>query len=290
MPSRYAELDRSTLAVLVPELLLTGHLIDRSGMAYCIEKFGPDGMTQVAIEEWAGASPIYTRRMQRALDFVGTDVATIFKGMQLDVGAPPLFMDFRYDVRDAGYGEFTLASCGALMDVEPMGDELVVAMCHHIEDPTFDATAYASNPRARMRPIHRPPRVPTDRHPHCHWVVEIDPASEPLEEPEATRRMAKSRAAGVVLADVPDDGTGGRTDYSGALEADVRFEQFSRSTLLTIAGEACLQGHMLAISFAAAVAERFGAETAAEIGVKQLTGVGAVVASRLRRALGIGDS
>ena len=48
--------------------------------------------------------------------------------------------------------------CGALMDVEPMGDDFVVAMCHHIEDPTFDATACATNPRARMRPIHRPPR------------------------------------------------------------------------------------------------------------------------------------
>ncbi len=56
-------------------------------------------MAQIAIEEWAGASPIYTRRMQRALGFEGDDVVTIFKGMQLDIGAPPQFMDFRYTRR-----------------------------------------------------------------------------------------------------------------------------------------------------------------------------------------------
>ena len=33
MPSRYASLDRAELAALVPELLLIGQLIDRSGMA-----------------------------------------------------------------------------------------------------------------------------------------------------------------------------------------------------------------------------------------------------------------
>ena len=42
-------------------------MIDRSGMAWCIQEFGREEMVQIAIEEWAGASPIYTRRMQRAL-------------------------------------------------------------------------------------------------------------------------------------------------------------------------------------------------------------------------------
>ena len=120
-----------------------------------------------------GASPVYTRRMQRALGFEGDSVETIFKGMQLDVGAPPQFMDFRYRISDHDHGEFWLDHCGALMDVEPMGPDYVVAMCHDIEDPTFEATAIATNPRAQVRPIHRPPRVPADRTPHCHWTVTI---------------------------------------------------------------------------------------------------------------------
>jgi hypothetical protein len=47
-------------------------------------------------------------------------------------------------------------------------------MCHHIEDPTFDATVQAINPRAKCRPVHRPPRAPADREPHCRWEVVID--------------------------------------------------------------------------------------------------------------------
>ena len=70
-PSRYADLTREELAVVVPELLLMGQLIDRSGMAWCISAFGREQMAQVAIEEWMGASPIYTLRMQKALKYQG---------------------------------------------------------------------------------------------------------------------------------------------------------------------------------------------------------------------------
>ena len=160
MTSRYAELSREQLAVLVPELLLIGQLVDRSGMGWCIKPFGHPEMLQIAIEEWAGCSPVYTKRMQRALKFEGDDVITIFKGLQLDIGAPPQFMDFRYTVHDRCHGEFHLDHCGALLDLEPMGEDYVRGMCHDIEDPTFDATAVATNPRAQVRPIHRPPRVP----------------------------------------------------------------------------------------------------------------------------------
>jgi hypothetical protein len=55
-------------------------------------------------------------------------------------------MDFRLPVIDEHHGEFWLDHCGALMDVEPMGDEYVHTMCHTIEDPTFDATAMATSP------------------------------------------------------------------------------------------------------------------------------------------------
>ena len=109
-------------------------------------------MLQIAIEEWMGASPIYTKRMQKALKYEGDDVITIFKGLQLDIGAPPQFMDFRYTVHDRWHGEFHLDHCGALMDVEPMGEDYVRGMCHDIEDPTFDATAVATNRKAQIRP------------------------------------------------------------------------------------------------------------------------------------------
>ena len=49
MTSRYAGLSREQLAVLVPELLLIGQMIDRSGMAWSISNFAREQMLQIAI-------------------------------------------------------------------------------------------------------------------------------------------------------------------------------------------------------------------------------------------------
>jgi hypothetical protein len=283
MSAGFDDLDRATLATLVREYLLCGHLIDRSGMPQVLAKLGLDGMTEVAIDEWMGASPIYTKRIQKLLGFEGSDVETIFKGMQLDIGAPPQFMDFRYRVIDANHGEFHLACCGALMDVEPMGEEFVLKMCHDIEDPTFDATAAATNPRARMRPVHRPPRVPADRTPHCLWTVTIDDDNEPLPYPEQATRMGTSRAARLPLPTVDD--TDGRTEYGGPLEHDLALEAFSRGTLIALLDEIALQGHLLTLSYADAVERRTDAETMRDVVRKQFTGVAGVAAGRIAKAL-----
>jgi len=279
-------LTRAELAILVPELLLIGQLIDRSGMAWCIQSFGRSEMLQIAIEEWAGASPLYTRRMQKALRYEGDDIITIFKGLQFDIGAPPQFMDFRYTVHDRWHGEFHLDHCGALLDVEPMGPDYVQGMCHDIEDPTFDATAVATNPRAQVRPIHRPPRAPSDRTPHCAWTVIIDESYPEAKSIPALDIVARTKAANWELApiDLDDDGN---ADYSGPLLSDIDFRAFSHSALVRIADEVCLQMHLLNLSFGIAVRARAGdnAELATSICTKQLTGIAGVAAERIRRAL-----
>lgn len=290
MSSRYAGLSRAELATLVPELLLIGQLIDRSGMAWCISAWGREEMAQVAIEEWAGSSPIYTRRMQRALRYEGTDVITIFKGLQLDIGAPPQFMDFRYDVQDRWHGTFHLDHCGALMDVEPMGEAYVRSMCHDIEDPTFDATAVATNPKAQVRPVHRPPRTPADRHPHCAWTVIIDEEYPPVEPLAPYYVIERTRAATVELDSI-DPADDGAADYSGPLLSDLDFGAFSRSALVRIADEVCLQMHLLNLSFVHAVRARATDEAhAVEIATKQLVGIAGIGAERIHRALGLPSS
>ena len=286
LQSRFSTLSRAELAVLVPELLLIGQLIDRSGMAWCIQSFGRPEMLQIAIEEWAGASPLYTRRMQKALRYEGDDIITIFKGLQFDIGAPPQFMDFRYTVHDRWHGEFHLDHCGALLDVEPMGPDYVWGMCHDIEDPTFDATAVATNPRAQVRPIHRPPRTPSDRKPHCAWTVIIDESYPEARSIPALDVVARTEAATWELAAIdPDDE--GRADYSGPLLSDIDFGAFSHSALVRIADEVCLQMHMLNLSFGIAVRARAAdnAELAISIFTKQLTGIAGVAAERILRAL-----
>lgn len=284
MPSRYQELSQADLATLVPELLLIGHLIDRSGMPWAIANFGQDEMVQIAIEEWAAASPIYTRRMQSALNFGSGDVPTIFKGLQLDIGAPPQFMDFRFTVQDRWHGGFELASCGALLDVEPMGESMVRGMCHDIEDPTFDATAIATNVKAQMRPVHRPPRVPTDRAPHCAWTVTIDPSHPEAEGIPALEVNQRSHAGNWAL-DPIDPTDAGQSDYSGPLVSDLDFSTFSRSALIRIADEVCLQMHLLNLSFILALEQRADQNQVRDIATRQLVGIAGIAAERLHRAL-----
>lgn len=277
------------LAELVRELLLAGHLIDRAGMPAVISRLGREGMGEVAIGEWMAASPVYTRRMQRLLAFEGDTVETIFKGMQLDIGAPPEFMDFRLSVDDDHHGHFHLDHCGALMDVEPMGDDYVHTMCHAIEDPTFDATAAATNPRARMRPVHRPPRSPADRQPHCAWTVSIDPDADPLPTPPGAEALVRCRAATLPLA-VPDPTLAtddGWNDYTAPLDPDLVMERFSSAALSAIADEVALQCQLLARSYLVEVAERVGPGEVVPIGVAQAVGISGLTAKRLATALGV---
>jgi hypothetical protein len=292
-----ADLSRPALAQLGREYLLMGHLIDRVGLPLAMERFGDDGMTQLSIDEWMGASPVYSARMQRALGFGGDDVGTVFKNLQLDIGAPHQFMDFQFRLDGPDYGEFWLSHCGALMDVEPWGEDRVRRMCHDIEDPTFDATAAATNPRMKMRPIHRPPRHPAGRYPHCHWSVFIDDEAAPYEQ-HANLSLVEGSSAGsvpvVVAGSAPASGeapvgreTGGWSDYSGPFDPGFQLEDLSHEALMVVIQEFAVQAHLLVRSYLVAIAERFGEAAAVELGRRQWVGSAALGAVRLRRALGL---
>ena len=283
-----SHLSRRALAVLGREWLLHGHLQDRVGMPLVHANRPREEMQTVAIEEWMGASPVYSRRMQRALRFGAGDVATIMKNIQLDIGAPHHFMDFRCRVDDAEHGEFWLAHCGALMDVEPMGEEYVQGMCHDIEDPTFDATAVATNPRAQVRPLHRPPRLPADREPHCHWTVEIVADAEPVLAHPNVAIVERALIAGIGIA-MPDGDAepGGWSDYSGEFDPDFELEDLSHSALVVALQEIAVQSHLLFRGFLLAVSQHYGDAEAATINPQVFTGLAGLTSQRLRDALGI---
>jgi len=285
-----ADFSRQFLAHLGREYFLNGHLQDRVGLPLVMQQCGADVYTRFAIEEWMGASPVYSKRMQRALGFEGSDVGTVFKNLQLDIGAPPQFMDFQFRLDRPDYGEFWLPHCGALLDVEPFGEKRVRAMCHDIEDPTFDATAAATHPCMKMRPIHRPPRNPAGRFPACRWSVFIGDEAEPYEQHPNLAIVEDSRIARTEL-DVPEESAapGGWHDYSGPFDPGFQLEDLSHRALLIVAQEAAVQSHLLARAFMVCAAQRAGGSVAAEIGARQWTGIAALTAERLRSVLGIGD-
>jgi hypothetical protein len=285
--SGFDDLPRGRLLVAALETMHVGHLLDRALMPqvfFATERF--DAVDQVAIDEWMGASPVYTGRMRALMRIAGDGVPAIVKALQLDCGFPHQYMDVGWRMIDDRHCEFFLRHCGALLDVEPYGEERVRGMCHTIEDPTFDATAYATNPRARIRPIHRPPRTPADRLPHCHWTIAIDPANEPVGPAKNTRAVAALPLARIENRRAAERDAGW-TDYAHDVEPEFKLGMLSSATLAAVAREFQIQEHLLASSAEMALVERIGADKARDVVRQQWGAVGWRASERLAAALSL---
>jgi hypothetical protein len=276
------DLDREQLLAVVHEYMLLGMLSNQATLPQTIVAGGSfDDLNEVAIDLWMGASPIYTHRMRRLMGIEGDDVPAIMKALQLDVGFVHQYMLVHYQVNDPLNGEFWLEHCGALINLEPHGTERVTGMCHTIEDPTFDATAYATNPRARIRPIHRPPRVPADRVPHCHWTITIDPANEPVGPARLTQQVREMPLASLSIDPRPF-GEG----YQGPFDPAFRLSACSDATLVALAREFQVQTHLLMCSGEIALAERFGAGRARDLVAEAWLATAWAESERLLETLG----
>jgi len=285
----FDELPRDALLRAVLETMHVGHLVDRALMPQVfLATRDVNVVDQVAIDEWMGASPVYTGRMRRLMKIEGDGVPAIVKALQLDCGFPHQYMDVGWKLIDDAHAEFFLLHCGALLDVEPHGEARVVGMCHTIEDPTFDATAYATNPRARVRPLHRPPRMPKDRHPHCHWTIAIDPANEPVGPAKNTQAVAALPLAQIENARAPERDAGW-SDYARPATPDFKLGHLSSATAAAVAREFQVQVNLLACSAELALTERIGVDRAREALAAQWIAVGWHAGGRLARALGLAD-
>ena len=285
--NRSFNLSREQLAQLGREYMLFSQFNSRTGYGALKINHGEEAYSAVAIDNWMAASPVYTQRMQRAMGFSGgTDVGTIFKGLQLECGFTHQYFDVHFKLESPQRGRFWLPSCGPLLEAEPRGEEAVRVMCHDIEDPTFDATAVATNPRARMRPVHRPPRK-SAAGPHCEWIVEVVEDAEPLSEPLVTQTIRSSQLASLVI-DRPasNEENGGMDYYDGELFEQLQLEQFSHSALVVICKEIAVQCHLLIRGLLSAVAERYGEQAAKAIAEFQMIGSGQGMSERLVKWLG----
>lgn len=292
MKKNLTDFSRAQLAQLGREYMVASQFNSRTGYAALRMTHGDEAYKDIAITNWLAVSPVYTQRMQKAMGFAGgTDVATIFKGLQLECGLTHQYFDVHFEVFSADKGRFWLKSCGPLLETEPRGEAAVKVMCHDIEDPTFDGTAIATNPLARMRPVHRPPRVVFDNSkPHCEWNVFIDHAAEPLTEPAVTTTMRRSALAQVIIPRPEGNSeAGGMHYYTGPVFEQLQLEQLSHPALVVVCKEIAIQNHLLIVSLMMAIAEKYGKEAAYAVAEFQMTGSGWVMSHRLREWLGCKD-
>lgn len=290
IPPALDDLSRAELVPVALDVMLSGMIVTRGLLPQvALESGDLDLMNQIAIDEWMGASPVYTGRLRRLMGIEGDNVQAIMKALQLDVGFVHQYMDVRYEVIDDRHAEFWLAHCGALLDAEPHGEDRVFGMCHTIEDPTFDATALATNPRARIRPIHRPPRRPADQAPHCRWTITIDPENDPVGSLPLTELVAALPLASVPNPMPEDREPGGHRDYRRDFDPSFGLSDLSWGALVAATREFEMQSHLLMAASDLAVRDHFDADTTHTMMLNAWESAGWIASERLARLLPPGD-
>jgi len=123
--------------------------------------------------------------------------------------------------------------------------------------------------------------VPTDREPHCHWTIIIDPDNEPVGPARLSQQIAQLPLASLSMETrPPGDG------YQGAFDPKFRLSDCSDATLAAVAREFAVQNHLLMSSAEVALAERFGADRARELMAEAWLATAWVGSVRLREVLG----
>jgi hypothetical protein len=283
------DFDHHLLAEYGRDIMLANHIHDRSALLPVTLKFGMEVQTQIACDEWMSTSPIYNHRNRQFLGIEGDDVSVALKGLQVDIGAPHNYLNFHYELVSPVEGFFWTSTCGPFNHVYRMsgGDEsMQTQICHHMEDPTFDATVMAVNPQMRCRPIFRPPVATIPETGPCKWRVAIQEDIGLVENCPFLDQTSSTFAANFTFESLPPEGTG-LSDYSGVFKRDFCLEDLSQGTLATLCKEFMLDVFLLNYACYNAIAERQGAEHIVAMAQEQYHHLAPVTVHRLRNAFGI---
>jgi len=118
-----------------------------------------------------GGEPALLEAHQRALGFEGSDVSTVFKNLQLDIGAPHQFMDFQF--RSTGPTTANLAV--ALRRADGTSSRSAKSAC--AQCATTSKIRRSTPPRGNPSVHEDAPEStgrrakPAHRYPHCRWAV-----------------------------------------------------------------------------------------------------------------------
>ncbi len=286
---RLEDLDHVLLAQYGRDIMLANHIHDRSALAPVAIQFGLAAQTQVACDEWMSTSPIYNERNRRFLNIQGDDVSVALKSLQVDIGAPHNYLNFHYEVISPREGYFWTSTCGPFNHVFDItgGDEAMqTQICHHMEDPTFDATVMAVHPQMRCRPVFRPPVAEIPESGPCKWRVSIEDEIGLVEDCPYLAQTSATLAANFEFTPLAADGDG-LADYNGAFKRDFCLEDLAHGTLVTLCKEFLLDVFLLNYACYNAIAERQGEEHITGMAREQDHHLAPVTVHRLRQRFAI---
>ncbi|MFT4615744.1 MAG: hypothetical protein ACI9NT_002902 [Bacteroidia bacterium] len=286
------DFEHSLLAAYGREVMLANHIHDRGALLQVTLQYGSKAQTDVACDEWMASSPIYNHRNRELLKMSGDDVGTALKGLQLDIGAPHNFLAFHYELISPEEGFFWTTTCGPYNHVRRMtraDPAMETQICHHMEDPTFDATVMAVNSRMRCRPIFRPPHGDVPPGGPCRWRVAIDHEIGLVEDNPILPLVQESLAAKFLFPDLVADDEG-MADYAGDFQRDFKLEDLAHNVLARQCREFSLDVQLLNRACYTSIGERWGEDVMLPLLQEQWRAMAPITVQRLRHTFGIEET
>ncbi len=138
------------------------------------ERFGEEVGRELNLKVWERAILLEVRRVCKALNISGNDVATMFKIWQFDPAGPAV-TPMRGELKNKNHGILYVSSCKALEYCERTGDVgLIKHQCDKLERLIFEVTASHLNPKMKVTSLKLPPRKSPDETPVCIWELKIE--------------------------------------------------------------------------------------------------------------------
>jgi len=150
--------------------LYTG--VDPLWVAAMRKKFGDRVAFDYDKEIWQAGTLNEVRRVTKAMNIKGNDVAALFKYFQFSPGFGVLF-DIDWDLKDNSYGIMTVTRCSGVLWWERTKDHALQKFtCEEIEVPMFQRIAEYFNPNMKATALKLPPRKGEDDI-ACRWEFKI---------------------------------------------------------------------------------------------------------------------
>ena len=150
--------------------LYTG--VDPLWVAAMRKRFGDRVAFDYDKEIWQAGTLNEVRRVTKAMNIQGNDVAALFKYFQFSPGFGVLF-DIDWDLKDNNYGIMTVTRCSGVLWWERTKEHALQKFtCEEIEVPMFQRIAEYFNPSMKATPLKLPPRKDEDDI-ACRWEFKI---------------------------------------------------------------------------------------------------------------------
>ena len=170
---KYDDFSKEALIKLVNEFARAYVAMDGDWYAIAAERVNPEDAFDWEIEMYTKRLyPFIVPNLNRALNIQGTDIAALFKTLQVMPDGGQDMMDLDWELKNNNYGILTVNVCRPLLFMEREGKGREGIVCPRLEQACFDSLAELTNPDIKVTALKLPPRKSKDEI-ACKWEFKL---------------------------------------------------------------------------------------------------------------------